>query len=716
MLRINTYISGCELIADASQSFVPPDTEFAYYLYRNNEPIVKRYQYTKDPVFRFSLEEPGLYFARVFARYKTAEDTEYQKLTANGNRVRFDGAQNLEAYRAFLRTEKEAVLPPLPFTKLEYPKQDFLVAIDRTKISSAFDGAMEALRASLSLEATRPVPGLIVLSELPLLQDGDRYALFSGMGRTDKQLIVGMNDVGSFDTANALSGQIGTFALMQLDRMLLTLETDYFGTEKLYYYLDSKVFFASTRVHLIVLAMQQLRVARYPNMTRIYAGLCHSIFVRQNFCQDLNIRGMLALRSDRRLCINLADQTILTEKTPLHGLLSTPVPYDELTYRTLLKRAADEIIDNLRIAMEHPAFDKFVLQVTGGMDSRAVLCALSRLPQYRYKVIAKTAKTAVTTDFDISMKLLSKFPLPFTGTPVKFGVSYHPNWKFESLSTQLGVTPEVEKYIFSEEQLPGDRVCVLPGAYGDFIRRYYAVPYFTSMAGDPAASDTTFFERLTEWTNKNPFVLFNAAEEIRRTFTQECMLLPGKSGLEKFENHYLFYRNGLHFNTSNNYHPFAPSWGILQSKTIIQLKCMTFSLNFGSRLELDLLYELNPELASIEFGDQAYNDLRKALDDQYHCYPSCQAFDDSAIAELVQDWETAAQDDARKRKLRPTEGTFINLCDDRTLFPLLYTLISRLKLRENVGSALYHYLKNGQNTKEYFNVIYKLYSLYYELF
>ena len=121
------------------------------------------------------------------------------------------------------------------------------------------------------------------------------------------------------------------------------------------------------------------------------------------------------------------------------------------------------------------------------------------------------------------------------------------------------------------------------------------------MAGDPAASDTTFFERLTEWTNKNPFVLFNAAEEIRRTFTQECMLLPGKSGLEKFENHYLFYRNGLHFNTSNNYHPFAPSWGILQSKTIIQLKCMTFSLNFGSRLELDLLYELNPELASIEY-------------------------------------------------------------------------------------------------------------------
>ena len=130
------------------------------------------------------------------------------------------------------------------------------------------------------------------------------------------------------------------------------------------------------------------------------------------------------------------------EKTGLHQLLSQPIPYDEVAYRTLLKQAAAEIVDNLRIALEYPTFDKFVLHVTGGMDTRAVLCALTHLPWHWHRIFARTVKALPLGDFDIAMKVLSKFRLPFGPVPLKIGVPYRPDWDFESLSLQLGVTPD----------------------------------------------------------------------------------------------------------------------------------------------------------------------------------------------------------------------------------------------------------------------------------
>lgn len=76
-------------------------------------------------------------------------------------------------------------------------------------------------------------PAVTVLSGRPALRDGAQHVFFSGMGRTADRLIVGMEDIDSYATAQALSEQIGTFCLLRSDGNTLTLETDFAGTDKL---------------------------------------------------------------------------------------------------------------------------------------------------------------------------------------------------------------------------------------------------------------------------------------------------------------------------------------------------------------------------------------------------------------------------------------------------------------------------------------------------
>lgn len=622
----------------------------------------------------------------------------------------------MQEYKQFLSSSESRALPELPFIKVTYPKQDILVAVSRTDEPRECMNSIETLGETLGLKPTRITPAATVLSELePLRQDG-RYALFSGMGRTDTRLIVGMKDIDSPATADALSGQLGTFALIRSDEQSMTVETDYLGTGKLYYYCDETVCLISSRIHLIVLAMKQLHITRRPNARRIYAGLSSFIMTRQNFSQEMNVEGLVALRADSRLRIDLSSGQIQVERTSLYALLSQPVPYTEEAYREVLKQAAAEIVDNLRIALEHSAFDKFVMHVTGGMDTRAVLCALAHFPQYQHKVVGKTVKTRLEGDFSVALKLLSKLGLSYGRIPLKQGVPYRPNWNFEVLSTQLGATPETGKSLDSECRLPGDRVCILPGFFGDSLSRLcFTEKSFDGVLNDSTVSDFVYAQLLSKsFTHK--YTIFNAAQELQDTLVRECMALPGINNLAKYENHYLFYRNGLHFNTAYDYQPFAPFWGILQSTALLKLKIMTFSQGFGSRLELDLLYELDPGLASVEFEKQGYNDLRSELDERYHRYPVCAKFDQAAIERLERDWEENERYMSAQLKIGAGTPPEIDLEGEDMLMAVLYNLVTALNLREDAGSSLYYYLKYQKSHPEYNYVVRKLYSLYYELY
>lgn len=68
----------------------------------------------------------------------------------------------------------------------------------------------------------------------------------------------------------------------------------------------------------------------------------------------------------------------------------------------------------------------------------------------------------------------------------------------------------------------------------------------------------------------------NLVEKLKKELCRELEEMPGRSPLEKFEFHYLYFRNGLHCNDCWRSDVSCVEWGPLQSKKLFALKHAIF--------------------------------------------------------------------------------------------------------------------------------------------
>ncbi len=597
----------------------------------------------------------------------------------------------------------------IPYEKLTYPKQDILVVTDFSGDIYEFERKLSDLSKRINLKITKLNKKCIVLSN-DILCNGDRIIAFSGIGRTKSRLVYGQREIENVNMSNQLSEQIGNFCMIHGDENQIICETDYFGTEKLYYFFENGVTLISNRVHIIISAMKQLGINRNPNMNKIYTYLSHSSMVRQNFCQPMSVKGLIALRSDSRIKIEFEKNKLNVEKTKLYYELSCELPFDEKEYNILVKQAAEEIKDNIRIVLEHPEFETYVVDVTGGLDSRVVYCAISNFPEYRDKFVAHTVKTSVLNDFYCALKLISKYRIPFEKMKFKNEVITYEDEQLRAISIGMGATAEHTKL---SQMLPYYKTCILPGAYGDYLGKpLYMRGKYDLRIGSSSISDEEFSEMLTKLQMQ--YSLFDASIEMDKVLLKEILALPGRTNLEKWENHYLYYRNGLHFSTAHDFQPAAPEWCVLQNKAQLKLKHMIMPLDYGQKVQIDISYELNPELASVTYESELYNNFRKKLNDQYGKYPECDEYEEKYIKELEKEWK---ENRGRNiKQLNPNFKTPKNYFEMDTKLDILHELIIKLNIRESAGCAMYYYIKEEDITPTYLTFIDKLYSLYFELF
>lgn len=710
---LSSQLTGNVLSAEAAVPDTNQFTQYAYYLYWNGTAIQKQL-YIDSPKFSFALSEPGKYYIRVFVRTKNARHEEYVKQSKNTAVHAYYPQEARDAYRAFLDTPSDFRLKPLPYQPYEYPYQDLFLAYDASGQQKAAQETLQKMGGDLGMLHTWLNPRALVLSQQAVFHEGKTDVAFSGMGRTDSRLIYGMSDIDSLACVDELSQQVGTFSLLRADDKEIVLGTDYYGTDKLYYLQHGTLFLISNRVHLLVLAMQALDIPRTPNLPHIYAYLADTAYTQQNFAQTLNIQGLLVLRSDSRVRIDLHSGQVSVEKTALYHALSTCVPYDQSRYEELVDKACGEIVDNLRIALEHPAFEQYVVHLTGGMDSRLVFCALTKLPQYKDKILVHTsAPSTDSPDLIGATRILSKCRYPF-GTPQRSHTrkTTYTDGAYRALSITLGVTAEHTTF---SSGLPYHKACVFPGAYGGALcRPCLSKQLRGTEMGSSTVSDAEFWSQLIDrYTPSNLFKVYDALNE---TFVKECLALPGATNLDKLDNHYLYYRNGLHFAYSNRFRAAAPFWGALQSKSLLTLKIMTSFMNYSIKVELDLTRHLNPEIASVKYEKESYEKERAQLDKRFGGYPLCQEYDEKVIAEILENWKENIQN--RKPMVEQGFPQQENPYESETILSVFRTLVHALHIPEDVGYPIYCYLESGlggTKDRKYNCFLRKLYSLYYEL-
>jgi len=584
-------VTGTMVFRDAK----PSDAEIAFYLSRNGK-FVERRPYSRDTSAVFLLQDAGTYTVKGFLKTGDAK-----------------AAKSSPAHTHVPRQIQESQSPPdLRFAPLAFPHQDLVVVSSSSSETPRVQAELEALAGSvgctLSTFATTAGATHVIHAEA-----GMGPSFFSGMASTTSRLVFGPGEA-AVTGAEELRHSVGDFCLVEIDNESAAVSTDYFGVCKMYFFSDRTIACASTRSHLLLLTLRALGAELEVDATSVRAMLqANTQVFTQSFSSSIGVAGCRALAPGQSLLLTAG--RIDVGRSPIADILDQPTDQhlSAEEYEHLLAQGCSEIEHNLRVALEHPGFSRVRVDVTGGLDSRTLVTALSRMPEHADHVELHTADFATSPhDLPISLRLSRSMPFRYdTGeratydidadTALLENISYH-------LGTYFGIRTDG-----SRTRLPGT-LCI-NGFFGEASMR----PYFARLLFgrheehlDPADFAHSHVESINY--SRRPI---SRDYDLQSAFRSEFENLPGTTSTARFDALYLFHRNGLHCSDRWMSHVRAPSWGPLQSPSLFALKWRTLDSLRGIKVQIDATERLNPDLALVPVGREKDNADRSRYDQKY---------------------------------------------------------------------------------------------------
>lgn len=593
------------------------DLTYAFYLLKDEE-IIWRSKYSTDDRLFCKLELDGTYKVKAFVRASTWKKSFVSapvpyKVPPKKAKCRNENAQS--SYKEFV-SESNGTIPGLPFTKLESPHQDYAIlrfsesvyprneaqTVDLDRKINEFSSSVDLQYSNWNESSGQRIH---VISGEKLSQDVPY--LVSGMTRTESAFIFGQHDL-TPSTLDAAVDQVGDCSIVRFDEDGFRVTTDYFGIGQVYYYAENGVICVSNRYHLLLLSLKAANIRLKINQNKAAGNLSalSQPFI-QNFTREMDVADCFVLPAGKYM--EICDGELALHDSGIAKVLVANEKFDDGQYRDLVHESRNEIIDNLAIVLKHHKFKQMRVDLTGGMDARMVFAALTNLDEYSDQIHIHTADMPGSPqDLQISLALTDRFDFKYDTIPrltEETGLSDTFN---EILSLDLG-TYYGRKPAKAISRLT--ETIRINGFYGEICAR----PYYARSLSNQGYDGLTVRDFSDRYLSNLNDVLapIGANAVFGQLLADELELLPGRSALEKFDYHYLFYRNGLHCSDRWLSRTLAPGWGPLQSKNMHRLKHSVFSESKGIRVQLDVTSALNPVASKIPYGREKDNKERREL-------------------------------------------------------------------------------------------------------
>lgn len=588
------------------------DASFAFYLIKDGE-VVWRSRYSSSDRIFCRLEHAGTYELKAFVKnddFKNSYKSAPVDYVETPKRSTFGAQFSSKGFDEFIAEDVNR-LPSLPFAPLEYPHQDFVIL-------STIHGEVADIRNTLQTgfaEGTLHYSGwatsngdvLHVASRQKVSQRQDESYLFSGMTRTRERFIFGMDDLAETPLEDVVD-QVGDSVLVHFNDHGVRVSSDYFGIGQVYYYSKDGVICVANRYQLLLLVLKSMDIELKINSRKAVGNLSAlSQPFMQNFTREMEVNDCFSLTVGEVL--EISDGCLHITKSDITAVLESDQSLSEDDYSALVQDSKEEIIDNLKVVLKHPRFKAVRVDVTGGMDARMVFAALSQLPEYRNKVHIHTADMQGSPeDLQISLALTELYDFKYdeisrTSRAVGLWDTF-----LGLLSLDLG-TYYGRKPVSAVSKL--DDTIRVNGFYGEICARpYYARSLFDKNYENKSTKlfSKTYISRI----NKKLSPIGQNVDFIK-IFEDELSKIPGRDVLEKFDHHYLFYRNGLHCTDRWLTQTLAPGWGPLQSKQMFKLKHSTFVESKNIKVQLDVTDAINDCVSRVPYGREKDNDERAKL-------------------------------------------------------------------------------------------------------
>ena len=539
----------------------------------------------------FNLDKPGLYFAEA-------------EIFGNGFITRYYSLPVL-----FGREPEGRRLPAfsgtIPYYRYNYPYFDMLVAVSKEFDCSMFvSGGFSADRYEKA--------GLTVIHNGKRTGSG-KFHYFSGVGIISDRFVYGYEDLP--DMPDSLRDCAGGFVHLRIGEDNAVLESDYFGMGKIFRYSDGKTTLYSNRYHLLLLGMKA--AGADPGLDKgclnsmFYLGT--GMFSEQPVSGRMIVSGTGLLDRDVRVSVSsgIAREEILPEEryTPVKGP----------GYRKLLKDAKDDLYRNLKTVLGSGRFDSFYVDITGGMDSRLILASIADIAPDKNVFVETSGNDKnelecaaaaadllgfkYNPDFAVYRRLSGGYGLPVEG-------SLSPDQYLDAVvSYDFGT--------FDSSLMPfcryGERTLHIAGWCGEVTTRSFVAMRTLNVPVYPDDTPETLAARYTAGRSYSAIADYETSGSEFEKDVREALSKRWRGGISASDFMYSNSRVRFHDDFSKCCSYYTPAWAPLMSKVCYDIHQRTSETHRSFKFAFDLMNEISPEAAELEYSSFLTNLERTVL-------------------------------------------------------------------------------------------------------
>lgn len=439
--------------------------------------------------------------------------------------------------------------------------------------------------------------GYLIGGKEPTIYEENKI-IFSGIAKGKDRLIVGQKDILNKNNIDEIIDSVGTFTAYYGNQKQIKFISDYYSMGRFFLFQNDDFFIISNRYHLLLLIIKDLKISMEIDWEQVIASLCLTPgctpMLSQHFNRHMVVKNCIRLPIDKMIVID--NQGVKFQESTIGNDLKKREILGDEEYKKLIKQAANEIVENINIVLESKHFDRVVVDLTSGLDSRIMYAALTNIDENLNKVEISTGGSE--EKFAIPINNLYKFP--YTTMSPKSKYSFSCNEVLEYLRSYYIGLEEVLINIYPEKK-NYKKVINLAGGCGEVFRPYFSkhIPekerkYLVDM-GVKSLVERTKGKFLTNYET--------TSKSLYSVLLKEFNQIPGDNWGEVVDNFYIYYRNSYMFNNEYMSTMNILRWHPLQSKTMFRLRQNNKNLN----LSFDLLNELNPLITNIPYNHNEYN-------------------------------------------------------------------------------------------------------------
>lgn len=433
--------------------------------------------------------------------------------------------------------------------------------------------------------------------------DTNKFSLLSGIAKKDNRFFFDKKSY-LLEDYDHIDREAGQYVALLSDSSGVKYKNDFFGAGHLFFYEGSSFSLVSNREHLLSILLSGLSLNLTLNKSSIVGNLFSNFhfFTQQSFLHRGMVEEVKLLPLNLSLCqINgaiLKESQRDFEQSMSPGLGS---------YTQNLNDFCDKTIEDLEQLLSSNYFDQYVLDLSGGKDSRLCLSLLLNTDNYdKLKILTNDVKNS--DDLAIASGIVNLLNLKNID---------HWNGALMPLSIDDGIELW-RSYFFGAYHRFGLAAWSPKGLNLKDIRisgasgGIYRATWSDALPIRKALSESHGVEEFSRQIVKNSQVKnrydIGVLNDLSAQLSDEISLLPGESLKEKIDNHYLFHRNRSHFGLRGfSFYNECLTWTPLLSQSLLKAsRLLSENDRNNNKIFHDLYTKLAPFLLSIRFDGKKF--------------------------------------------------------------------------------------------------------------